>query len=124
MHVAYISCGSEHSCALFANKRIYCWGSGRYGQHGQSNYDDIGNYLGSMTRYDYIVFSNNDDADMISAGTWHTYGAKLNLINDECVLIYVYMMERERERELDRDLDIMRDRARERESVCVRYIYI
>ncbi len=75
VNVAYISCGYNHSCALFANKRIYCWGYGGNGRLGQSTTADIGNTFGSMTSYDYISFSNNDDADMITAGLFHTYEA-------------------------------------------------
>jgi alpha-tubulin suppressor-like RCC1 family protein len=73
--VASLSCGPDHSCALFDNKRIYCWGYGFYGQLGQSTNDSIGMTTGSMTSYDYIVFSNTDGADMIAAGDRHTYEA-------------------------------------------------
>ncbi len=73
VNVASVSCGFWHSCALFANKRIFCWGYGGDGALGQSTYDDIGRATGSMTSYDYIAFSNTDDADMIAAGTQHTY---------------------------------------------------
>ena len=75
VNVVSVSCGANHSCALFANKRIYCWGYGLYGQLGQSTNDDIGKTTGSMTTYDYIEFSNNDDADMIAAGFFQTYEA-------------------------------------------------
>jgi hypothetical protein len=75
VNVAHISCGFGHTCALFANKRIYCWGSSGSAVLGQYTNRDVGAFPGSMTSYGYIVFSNDDDADMISGGYWHSYEA-------------------------------------------------
>ncbi|MEM9488356.1 MAG: RTX toxin, partial [Myxococcota bacterium] len=46
-----ISAGFAHTCALFTNGEVRCWGWGRYGQHGQGKLDeqdetDVENNLG------------------------------------------------------------------------------
>jgi hypothetical protein len=103
VNVVSVSCGYQHSCALFANKRIFCWG-GSNPVLGQSALDqfffsfNIGDTFGSMTSYNYIVFSDNDNADMIACGFQHTYNTETILIN-------------EREIEIEREkIDIQIDR--------------
>lgn len=70
--VTSVSCGSLHTCALFTNKRMFCWGSGFFGQLGQNTGNDIGGLPGQMTSYGYITFSNADGADKITTGADHT----------------------------------------------------
>lgn len=67
-----ISCGGYHSCALFENGRIFCWGRAGFGALGQFSFDSIGDVPGSMTSYPYISFNNSDSADKVSAGYTHT----------------------------------------------------
>jgi alpha-tubulin suppressor-like RCC1 family protein len=60
--VTAVTAGSQHTCALREDGRVYCWGSNDLGQLGRVNEE-------SATR---AVFSGLSDVLAVSAGGWHT----------------------------------------------------
>ena len=71
--VSQVSAGGAHSCALFSDGSVVCWGYGAYGQLGQGSTNDIGNVTGSVTSTIAIAFSDSTVATMISSGWHHAY---------------------------------------------------
>ena len=61
-----ISAGADHTCALFDNGAVKCWGSNNYGQLGLGNTDDVN------IPTDLPVFEGGARATAISAGARHT----------------------------------------------------
>ena len=61
-----ISAGGLHTCALFDNGAVKCWGSNNYGQLGLGNTDDVN------IPTDLPVFKGGARATAISAGVYHT----------------------------------------------------
>jgi alpha-tubulin suppressor-like RCC1 family protein len=61
-HVTAITAGSQHTCALLENGRVYCWGSNALGQ--------LGRIEGKMASRP--VFSGLTDVFAVAAGGWHT----------------------------------------------------
>eukprot|EP00163_Fabomonas_tropica_P026281 TRINITY_DN4759_c0_g1_i1.p1 TRINITY_DN4759_c0_g1~~TRINITY_DN4759_c0_g1_i1.p1 ORF type:complete len:2765 (+),score=608.45 TRINITY_DN4759_c0_g1_i1:633-8927(+) len=70
-----IAAGADHSCALFANGKVRCWGGNMYGQIGVNTADA---YYGlspgaqSTTALDFIPFSDGQPAVSIHAGSYIT----------------------------------------------------
>ena len=61
-HVAAITAGSQHTCALLENGQVYCWGSNAAGQ--------LGRVQGAMAARP--VFSQFTEVVAVAAGGWHT----------------------------------------------------
>jgi len=61
-HVAAITAGSQHTCALLENGKVYCWGSNALGQLGRAE--------GKIAARP--VFSGLTDVVAVAAGGWHT----------------------------------------------------
>jgi alpha-tubulin suppressor-like RCC1 family protein len=61
-HVAAITAGSQHTCALLEDGRVYCWGSNALGQ--------MGRVEGKMALRP--VFTGLTDVVAVAAGGWHT----------------------------------------------------
>ena len=49
-----ISLGGFHSCAIFVNGLSKCWGSGRYGQLGQGNSENLGDDPAEIESLEFI----------------------------------------------------------------------
>ena len=73
-HVAQVSAGAYHTCALLDTGTVECWGDNEYGQLGNGT---TANSLGSVS------VSGITNAIQISAGAWHTC-ARLTTGEVEC----------------------------------------
>jgi alpha-tubulin suppressor-like RCC1 family protein len=61
-HVAAVTAGSQHTCALLENGKVYCWGNNALGQLG----------LAEGTMAARPVFSGLTEVIAVAAGGWHT----------------------------------------------------
>ena len=61
-HVAAITAGSQHTCALMEDAKVYCWGSNALGQLGRVEEPTAAR----------PVFSGLTDVAAVAAGGWHT----------------------------------------------------
>jgi len=61
-HVAAITAGSQHTCALLENGKVYCWGSNAAGQLGR-----VEEPMAARP-----VFTQFTDVVAVAAGGWHT----------------------------------------------------
>jgi alpha-tubulin suppressor-like RCC1 family protein len=68
-----VSAGSEHTCVLFANGGVRCFGYGNHGRLGTGSTTNVGDLPNEISQLDYIAFSNDGiAATQVSAGYQHT----------------------------------------------------
>ncbi len=57
LQVVSLAAGGDHTCALFSNQRLKCWGDNNYGELGQGDRQSRGNTPGSMGDHlPFVVF--------------------------------------------------------------------
>ncbi len=72
--VAAVSCGAGNTCVIFENGKLFCFGQGSRGVNGQNTNTNVGDTSDtSLEKYDYIVFSTDDRAELVSVGDRHAY---------------------------------------------------
>ena len=71
--VVQVSAGGMHTCALFANGGVKCWGDGSQGQLGYGSTTNIGNLPGEMgASLPFVDLGSNQTAVQVSAGAAHS----------------------------------------------------
>jgi alpha-tubulin suppressor-like RCC1 family protein len=71
--VEQVSAGSQHTCVLFSNGGVRCFGYGLYGQLGTGSTANVGDQANEMSQLGFIAFSNDGiAATQVSAGEWYT----------------------------------------------------
>jgi alpha-tubulin suppressor-like RCC1 family protein len=71
--VRQLALGTFHTCALFENHKVKCWGLGRYGQTGLGLDGTIGNRPNQMGQnLAFLNLGNNRKVVKITAGSNHT----------------------------------------------------
>jgi alpha-tubulin suppressor-like RCC1 family protein len=70
--VAKLAVGLHHSCALFANGRVKCWGNNDYGQLGVGDRDNRGDGSRSMDLLPFVDLGEDTHAVGLAAGDGHT----------------------------------------------------
>ena len=69
LSILQVSSFNDHTCALFSNKKIKCWGDNAYGQLGLGHTHTIGDNEGSLSQ-DFVNVGAN--VLQVSVGHWHT----------------------------------------------------
>jgi alpha-tubulin suppressor-like RCC1 family protein len=71
--VKQVSAGNEHTCVLFSNGGVRCFGYGSSGQLGTGSTANVGDQPNEMPQLDFIAFSNDGIlATHVSTGSSHT----------------------------------------------------
>ena len=71
--VTAITAGDAHSCAMFSNGAVKCWGSGLSGRLGSGDEESRGDAAGEMgTSLPFVDLGTGRTAKAISAGAAHT----------------------------------------------------
>ncbi|MEQ1876897.1 MAG: hypothetical protein ABL958_09645 [Bdellovibrionia bacterium] len=71
--VTQIVAGDSHTCALFSNRKVKCWGSGSYGQIGSGNYLSLGDAAGEMgDTLPYVNLGTGVMVDRLIGGDYMT----------------------------------------------------
>ena len=67
--ISKLALGENHSCALFVDKTVRCWGDNSYTQLGTGTMDNIGHTLSSIELWPSISIVNSGDiADLVVGG--------------------------------------------------------
>jgi hypothetical protein len=67
-----ISAGYAHSCAVFSQGGIRCWGVGGNGRLGTNSENNVGGNPSDMSSLPFISFSDSQPAVQVSAGFFHS----------------------------------------------------
>jgi alpha-tubulin suppressor-like RCC1 family protein len=70
--------GSAHSCALFNNGGVRCWGNGGSGRLGTDSTDHIGDKPDQMSLLGFIKFGTDEAATQVTAGSKHNCALFVN----------------------------------------------
>ena len=69
LSIVQIVASADHTCALYENKKMRCWGYNRYGQLGLGNTQTIGN---NETPASVSFVNVGDNIEQIALGGFHT----------------------------------------------------
>lgn len=73
LQVQSLTTGYDHSCALFRDGRVKCWGHNEFGQLGLGDAIDRGNAPNQMgNSLPFVDLGSGVRATQIDAGQWHT----------------------------------------------------
>jgi alpha-tubulin suppressor-like RCC1 family protein len=70
--VVQVAAGGDHSCAVFSNGGVRCWGTGSNGRLGTDGTAVLGDETGEMAGLAFIGFASTHTATQVSAGLSHT----------------------------------------------------